>query len=108
MLNLRTIPANMTWAVFGQISFNLTQWLMILALTQLSNVSSVGLLTLAFSITAPIIMFSNLRMHLLLSSDVKHDNTFADYFILRLLTTAIGLVGIILLSFYIVNTLDFG
>lgn len=96
----------MLWAMFGQISYNLAQWIIILVLTELNGIASVGLLTLAFSITAPIMMFFNLRMHLSLSSDVKHHNAFLDYFILRLSTTIIGLLIIILVSFYIANIVN--
>ena len=95
------MPANMGWALLGQITYNFAQWVMIFVLTRLNGVGAVGILTLAFSISAPIIMFSNLRMHLILASDAKHKHIFSDYFSLRLLTTLISLIIIIFLSIYL-------
>lgn len=96
----RSIPVNMVWTLLGQITYILSQWMIILILTKIQGVEAVGLFTLALSISAPIIMFFNLRMHLVLTSDTKQDNQFIDYFALRLFTTLVSFICIICLVFW--------
>jgi len=103
----RSIPVNMVWTLLGQSTYILTQWIIIVILTRIQGVEAVGLFTLALSISAPIIMFFNLRMHLVLTSDTKQDNQFVDYFTLRLLTTIVSFICIIGLGLWAHNDAKF-
>lgn len=97
---LRGLRGNMGLAFIGQFFYSLSQYLLIIIVSKMGGVNEVGTLILAFSVSAPVIMFCNLRLNLLLISDTVQRNDFFDYFLLRLLMTAIGLIVILLISWY--------
>lgn len=71
----------------GNIVYAVTLWLMLILVAKLGDPEMVGIFTLGFAVTGPVIMFANLRLRPIIASDSNNDNKFFDYLSLRLLTT---------------------
>jgi len=72
----------------GNIVYAVTLWLMLILIAKLGDPEMVGIFTLGFAVTGPVIMFANLRLRTIVASDSNNNNKFFDYLSLRLLTTA--------------------
>ena len=94
-----SLRQNMCWTVSGNLAYTGCQWGMLVVLAKLTDPETVGLFVLGLALTAPILLFSNLNLRAVLSTDAKHEYPFRDYLGLRLITTAAGLsvLGIFLL-----------
>jgi O-antigen/teichoic acid export membrane protein len=93
-LSLRT---NFSWTFVGNVIYAGCQWGLLMLLVKLTTPEAVGQFTLGIAITAPIILFSNLQLRSIQSTDVQQTYPFIDYFILRILTTILALLTILCL-----------
>jgi len=87
-----SLRSNFRWTLTGNVVYSACQWGMISTLAKLGDAALVGRFALGLAITAPIFMFSNLQLRGVQATDARSDFDFADYFTLRLMTTAVGLV----------------
>ena len=79
------------------------QWAMLVTLAKLGTPEMVGQFALALSITAPILMFTNLQLRSLQATDTQAEYRFTDYLTLRLVTTLLALLimaGLVLVGGY--------
>ena len=100
MPSLRT---NFKWTLAGNLVYALCQWGMLTVLAKAGSAPIVGQFALGLAITAPVFMFGNLQLRAVQATDVRRDYRFADYFTLRILTTAAGfltIVALVLLTSY--------
>lgn len=98
-----SLQANFSWTFVGNVVYAGSQWGMLVVLAKFGSPEMVGQFVLALAITAPVVIFSNLRLRAVQATDARHEYVFADYFGLRLVTTAIALlviVGIVLILEY--------
>ena len=70
------------------------QWGILVAFAKLGTPQTVGDFALGLAITAPIMVFSNLQLRSVLTTDAREEHAFADYFGLRLVNTALALAVI--------------
>lgn len=80
----------------GYAGYAAAQWAMLLVLVRLGSPAMVGEYSLALAIGAPVVMFTNLRLSFLLTSDASRTRPFSDYFSLRVVANAIALFAIII------------
>lgn len=103
-----TLRRNFSWTFVGNVVYAACQWGMLVVLAKLGTPEIVGQFTLAFAITAPVILFTNLQLRVVQATDAKHEYVFGDYLGLRLLSTGLALliiVGITLIAGYRRETL---
>lgn len=82
----------------GQIVWTGSQWLLVLFLARLSGPSSVGTLTFAFALSAPIIAVSQLALRQVLNIDITERFTMNSYRGLRLVATISAVTLIIVVG----------
>lgn len=98
----RPVPSlrtNFKWTMAGNLVYALCQWGMLSVLAKAGNAGIVGQFALGLAISAPIFMFANLQLRAVQATDVCMEYRFSDYFTLRILTTAIGLLAMAGLMF---------
>jgi O-antigen/teichoic acid export membrane protein len=89
---------NFSWTFLGNLIYVSCQWGMLMAIAKLGDPEMVGQFALGLAITAPIVLFANLGLRQVQATDTTHHYSFGDYFGLRLITTSLALVGIVLIS----------
>lgn len=87
----RSLRNNVIWTVGGNFGFAACQWLILVMLAKLGSPRLVGQFALALGLTAPIMLLANLNLRAVQSTDLRDNYRFADYFRLRLSTTALAL-----------------
>ena len=88
---------NFLWTLVGSALYAVSQWAILVILARLGGPTTVGRFSLGLSITAPVMLLSNLNLRAIQATDARSDYTFGDYFGLRLVTSvlALALVGVI-------------
>jgi len=87
-----SLRKDFAWILVGNSVYAASQWGIVMALAKLSSVTAMGQLALGMAVTAPIFLFTNLNLRLVLATDGGHQYAFRAYLRLRLLTTASALV----------------
>jgi O-antigen/teichoic acid export membrane protein len=93
-----SVKANSLWFLAGNVAYTLAQWGMVVLVARLGTVQSVGIFALAFAVCAPVVMLANLRLRFVQASDVRHENAFAEYLALRMVTTIMALAAIVVIA----------
>ncbi len=86
-----TLRRNFSWTFIGNVIYSGCQWGMLVVLAKLGNPEMVGTFTLGLAVTAPVMMFSNLQLRDIQTTDAKNHYLFNDYLGLRLITTGLAL-----------------
>jgi len=87
------------WAGFGDAFYAACQWGLLVVLARLGTPEMVGQFSLAFAITAPVVICANLSLRPLQSTDARHQFQFKDYLVLRLTSITLALLIISVLAF---------
>src|SRR5699024_2920764 len=74
--------------------------LLLIIIAKLSNPEMVGIFTLGLAITAPIVLFLRLHLRNALSTDMRNEHNFNDYLSLRLLSTVIFLLIMLVITIF--------
>ena len=90
-----TLRRNFSWTFIGNLIYSGCQWGMLVVLAKLGNPEMVGTFTLGLAVTAPVMMFSNLQLRDIQTTDAKNHYLFNDYLGLRLITTGLALTIIL-------------
>src|SRR2546429_8143700 len=90
----RTLRANFSYAVVGNVTYASCQWGILVALAKLGTVEMVGQYAYALAITTPVFLFANLQLNALQLTDDASSYTFSDYLSIRLFTCVVALVVI--------------
>ncbi|QLE51284.1 lipopolysaccharide biosynthesis protein [Nostoc sp. C057] len=93
-----TLRGNFSWTFAGNLVYAACQWGMLVILAKLGSPEMVGQFTLGLAITAPIIMFTNLQLRIVQATDARKQYSFSDYLGLRLISTALALAIITVIS----------
>ncbi|HEX2868272.1 MAG TPA: oligosaccharide flippase family protein [Ignavibacteriales bacterium] len=102
-----TLKENFIWTFSGNAFYAFTQWLILVMLARNGNPAMVGQFALAMALTAPVVLFSNLKLRDVQATDINHDFQFRHYFILRTWTVISSLAviaGIAVWGNYKMNT----
>jgi O-antigen/teichoic acid export membrane protein len=89
-----TLRQNFSWTFVGNIIYAASQWGMLVVLAKLGTPAMVGQFTLGLAVTAPIILFTNLQLRQIQTTDVDQKYQFGDYFGLRLICAGLSLLTI--------------
>jgi O-antigen/teichoic acid export membrane protein len=77
-----------TWSLVGNLGYNLTQWLLVVALARLGTSHMVGQFALAQAISAPVFLMVGLNLRAVRATDVRRVWTAEQYRVLRLVLNA--------------------
>jgi O-antigen/teichoic acid export membrane protein len=94
-----SLRANFSWTFVGNVVYAGSQWGMLTALAKLGSPEMVGQFALGLTVTAPVVMFTNLNLRAVQATDAKHEYLFGDYLGLRLLTSVLALLAIAGIAF---------
>jgi O-antigen/teichoic acid export membrane protein len=89
-----SMRSNFLWTLAGSGIYGACQWGMLIVLTKLVSAEMVGRFVLGLAICAPVIMFTNLQLRNVQATDARDEYEFSDYFLLRLLSSGLGLLAI--------------
>ncbi len=98
-----TLRHNFSWTFLGNVVYAGCQWAILVVLAKLGTPEMVGQFTLGLAVTAPMMLLCNLQLRAIQATDTQGQYQFADYFLLRLVTTTfavVTIVGAILLGGY--------
>ncbi len=98
-----SLRLNFSWSLLGNVVYAASQWGVVVVIAKLGTPTMVGQFALAFAIAAPVFMFTNLALRSVQVTDASRDHAFGDYFVLRLVMTALGLAviaGLLLVTDY--------
>lgn len=84
----RSVGAGVAWTLGGYGTYLACQGGMVVALTRLGSPEQLGQFALGLAVSGPVFLLANLGLRRVLATDVASGYRFADYFGLRLLTSA--------------------
>ena len=90
----RSLRRSFGFALAGNVCYALSQWLLLVVLAKFGTPTIVGQFSLALAVSAPVILFSQLNLRGIQSTDARGEFKFADYALLRGMTT-IGALAVI-------------
>lgn len=102
----QVLAKNVSWTVLGNLTYALSQWAILITLARISSAKLVGQFSLGLAITAPIMMFLNMKLRILQVTDVKAEFSFGHFLGLRIITSTAGLGIICTLAMLVADTLD--
>jgi O-antigen/teichoic acid export membrane protein len=88
------VRKNFFWITLGNSVKALSLWGVLLVLARLTSVEMVGVFVLARAVCAPIVGMANLGLRGALITDARNDFRFADYFGVRVFSTALMLLAV--------------
>ena len=86
------------WTLAGNVVYAACQWMMLVAMTKVCAPAEVGIFALGLAVTAPVLMLANLQLRSVQATDARDSFRFKEYLALRLFTTGLALVVILLLA----------
>jgi len=92
------LRVSFSWTLAGNVIYAACQFGMLSVLAKLGSPSIVGQYALGLAITAPVFMLTNLQLRGVQATDARHEFEFADYFTLRLTSTLLGALVILLIT----------
>lgn len=95
-----SLQRNTLWLTAATVTYTGCQWLTIVFLSRFTNVTTLGYYTLAVALVMPLISFTNLQLRYLLCSDTGGEFTFGSYFVARIATVSIAVMGAALWSLF--------
>lgn len=90
-----SVRRSLSWTLFGELSFALSQWLALMVIAKLGSPEALGRYSLGLAVATPIVIFANLHLRPIYVVDVRSRWGFADFLGLRtlLLPLALALVA---------------
>lgn len=89
-----TLRQNFVWTLVGNTIFAAAQWGMLAVIAKLGDPEMVGAFAFALALTAPVVIFANLKLRAVQATDVAQDFQFGHYLSLRLLMLGLAFIGI--------------
>jgi len=87
----RSLRGNFSWAALGHAANALSQWGIVVWLAKWGSAEQVGQYALAVAITAPVVEFTGLQLHVAQATDTREDFSLGDYLWTRLGTGVLAL-----------------
>jgi O-antigen/teichoic acid export membrane protein len=88
----RSLGADFSWALSGNLVYWACQWGIILVLVKLGTAAQVGEYALGMALTAPIVLFANFQLRALLASDAEGRHSFSQYMSFRVVSLGAALL----------------
>ena len=85
------LSSSAIWQTLGNIAYSIALWICLIILARTSNTEQVGYFAFAMAVTAPVFMFSNLRLRLVFATDARYEFSPVQYVVLRALMTMLAL-----------------
>jgi O-antigen/teichoic acid export membrane protein len=95
-----SLRKNFIWTFAGNLIYSGSQWGIIVLLAKMCSPEVVGNFSYALALTAPIILFSNLRLMSAQATDQNYDFCFGHYMATRILTTILAIIVILILALF--------
>jgi O-antigen/teichoic acid export membrane protein len=89
---------NFIWTLASNVLYAACQWMMLVAMAKLCAPAEVGIFALGLAVTAPVLMLANLQLRSVQATDARGSYVFNEYFVLRLMTTGLSLILILILA----------
>jgi O-antigen/teichoic acid export membrane protein len=83
----RSIRRSFGFALAGNVCYALSQWLLLVVLAKFGTPTIVGQFSLALAVTTPVVLFTQLNLRGIQATDARGEFMFADYALLRGMTT---------------------
>lgn len=90
-----SLRKNLLWTFAGYAIYVGCQWGMLVVLAKLGSPEMVGRFALGLAVTAPVVLFANLGLRPYQATDAERRYAFGEYLALRILTTALALVAVL-------------
>jgi O-antigen/teichoic acid export membrane protein len=90
--------ANFIWTLTANVVYAACQWMMLIAMAKVCAAAEVGIFALGLAVAAPVLMLANLQLRPVQATDAKGSYRFQEYLLLRLATTGLALLVILLLA----------
>jgi O-antigen/teichoic acid export membrane protein len=90
-----SLSADFTWTLVGNGVYSGGQWAMLMLIAKLTRPELVGQYALGLAVVLPVIMFTNLQLRCVVTTDVHEQRHFGDYLSFRLLSTALALTVVL-------------
>ncbi|OBW58434.1 hypothetical protein A9986_05725 [Solibacillus silvestris] len=94
----KKIQKKISWSLFGNIIYALSQWGIITILARFGTVEELGIYSLGLAITAPIVIFFSFELRTLLATESKNEMNFGQYFGSRVVHLIISYFTIVLIA----------
>ena len=89
--------------VSGNTVYAASQWALVIIIAKLGSVVQVGQFAYALAMTTPVFIFSQLQLRGLQATDAAGEYSFAEYFSLRVATTAAAVLVVAALAFLAID-----
>ena len=101
-----SLKKNFIWAFVGNAISAFCMWLLLVVLTKLGTVETVGIFAVAQAIALPISLLFSLKLQIVQVTDAKNDYAFGHYYALRIITSFLTVIvaGIVGFIFYPLET----
>jgi len=93
-----TFRRNISWTFWGNVTYAVSQWAMLMVLAKFSNAEIVGKFALGLSVTAPIFAFANLQLREIQATDIKNTHQLREYVGFRGVSSIFAMIIIVILS----------
>ncbi len=90
----KRLKADFAWVLSGNVLYSACQWAIVVALAKLGSARHVGEYAFGLAISAPILLFANFQLRVLLTSDVHNQFNSGHYLAFRLVTLGASLAAI--------------
>ena len=94
---------NFSWILIGNIIVSFSKWGMVILIAQFLSVEDVGTYSLVFAITAPISLFSNMKLRSLYITSTEDD--FTSYQYVRIIFSLFAIAAIFILGLFIYSSI---
>ncbi len=95
-----SVKKNISWVAISNIIYAICQWVTLIIIARLGNVSEVGIYSFALAISAPIIQFFSLNLRVAIATDQNNKFSFQEYETLRYWLTFLSLGILSLISVF--------
>ncbi|WP_424934302.1 lipopolysaccharide biosynthesis protein [Amaricoccus macauensis] len=92
-----------SWGLVGQISYVISQFILLMALARFASVEEVGRFGFASAIIIPVFFFFNLGLRVNQATDVAHRFSFNEFVYIRTIATALGCLVILIIAFTVLD-----
>ncbi len=89
-----SLRRNFSWTLLGNLVFHASQYGLLVIIAKRGTPEALGQFAFASALASPVLQFLNLQLSVVQATDVTRETRFSTYFMLRLLTTALGLAVI--------------
>lgn len=87
-----SLRVNVLWTFVGNVASSLSLWLLLVVLTKLASVETVGLFAVAQAIALPVNTLLGLRLQLVQVTDARDEYVFGDYLALKSILMVVSVV----------------